>query len=174
MGRGDISIMDSIISTFHIDWKLMLAQLVNFGIVAFVLWYFVFKPLGQKMTDRTNTIEKSLEEAKQISENLKNSEVEKNQIIKEARQKAEAILQQTAEQANSERQKSVEAAKAEVKKVVDDGKAQIAKEKEKMLSDVKSEVAELVALATSKVLQGVTDQKINKELAEKALKEIKK
>ncbi|MFA5022328.1 MAG: F0F1 ATP synthase subunit B [Patescibacteria group bacterium] len=165
--------MESIISTFHLDWKLMLAQLVNFAIVAFVLWYFVFKPLSAKMSERTKTIEKSLEEAKQISANLKSSQDEKQQIIKEARQKSEALMQQAAQAAVQERQKSVAAAKAEVKKVVDDGKLQLTAEKEKMLAEVKTDVADLVIAAATKVLEKTVDKKINRELVADALKDIK-
>ena len=73
--------MDSIISTFHIDYKLMLAQLVNFGIIVGVLWYFVFKPLAAKMTERTKTIEKSLAEARQIADNLKSSEQQRHKQL---------------------------------------------------------------------------------------------
>ena len=37
--------MDELVKTFHIDWKLIIAQTVNFTIVLGVLWYFAFKPL---------------------------------------------------------------------------------------------------------------------------------
>ena len=51
--------MDSIIETFHLDWKLFLAQVVNFTIVVFVLWRFAFKPLAKNLAERTRTIEKA-------------------------------------------------------------------------------------------------------------------
>ena len=62
--------MESIIKTFHIDWKLMIAQIINFAIVVGIIWYFAIRPLIKKMTERTKTIEKSLEDAKKIEENF--------------------------------------------------------------------------------------------------------
>jgi F0F1-type ATP synthase membrane subunit b/b' len=52
--------MDSIISTFHVDLKLLIAQVINFGIIFFVLYKFAFKPIAKIMQERTNTIEKKL------------------------------------------------------------------------------------------------------------------
>ena len=35
--------MESLISTFHIDFRLFIAQLINFAIVFSVLYFFAFK-----------------------------------------------------------------------------------------------------------------------------------
>ena len=53
--------MDSLISTFHIDWHLIVAQLVNFAVVILVLWRFALKPLGKLMDERGQTIAGGLE-----------------------------------------------------------------------------------------------------------------
>jgi len=152
----------------------MIAQLVNFGIVVFVLWYFVFKPLSVKMIERTSTIEKSLAQAKEIEQNLKNTEKEKQEIVRAARIQAEKIISESGALAEKERQKSVEQAKAEVKKVVENGKAQLDSEKEKMIIEARTQVAEMVVLATAKVLEKVVDKKIDKSLIEQTMKEVGK
>ena len=152
---------------------LMLAQLVNFGVVVAVLWYFVFKPLGAKMAERTKTIEQSLDEARQIADNLKDSEKHHQAAIKAARQEAEKIINAAQSLAIAEKQKGVETAKAEVKKVVESGKAEIAKEKEKMVAEVKTQIADLVVAAAGKILAKVSDKKIDAELVNETLKEIK-
>jgi len=165
--------MDSIISTFHLDWKLMLAQLINFAIVVFVLWYFVFRPLGQKMTERTKTIEKSLAEAKEISQKLQETEIEKQAIIVNARKESKKIIIQAKTIAEDERQKSINGAKTEVKKVIDEGKNQLNQEKEKMVGQIKNEIADLIISATTKVLGKTVDKKIDQGLIKDALEQIK-
>jgi len=152
----------------------MVAQLINFGIVVGVLWLFVFKPLGSKMTERTKTIEKSLAEAKTIAENLKQSESDKAAIVKDARTQAERLINEARQLAEQEREKSLSTAKAEVKKVIEAGKLQLNSEKEKMISAVRQEVAGLVVTATQKVLSQVVDKKIDQKLAEEVLKKVKK
>ena len=48
--------MDSIISTFHIDWKIIIAQAINFGVVFIVLYIFALKPLSKLMNERAEKI----------------------------------------------------------------------------------------------------------------------
>ena len=50
--------MDTIIESFHVDFKLLIAQAINFLIVFLVLYYFVFKPLLKVMKERSEKIEK--------------------------------------------------------------------------------------------------------------------
>lgn len=166
--------MESIIQTFHIDWKLIVAQMVNFAIVVAVLWFFALKPLAKKMSERTKTIEKSLEEAKTISDNLKKSEEERGRAIADARGAAQKILDEAKSLALSDREKNINEAKLQVQKVVIDGKRQITLEKEKMVQGIKNETADLVVLATTKLLEKIVDKKIDKELVKKALDEAKK
>jgi F-type H+-transporting ATPase subunit b len=125
------------------------------------------------MSDRTDKIEKSLKDAEKIAANLKNSEEEKQQIIRAARVAAEQVIGEAKKIAEDERKAGVEKAKTEVRKIVDESKAQILSEKAKMLSEVKGQVAELVILASAKVLEKVTDKKIDAELVKETLKEIK-
>ncbi|MFA6322471.1 MAG: F0F1 ATP synthase subunit B [Candidatus Buchananbacteria bacterium] len=166
--------MGEIISTFHLDLKLIIAQLVNFGVVVFVLWYFALKPLAKKMSERTETIEKSLADAKKIQDNLKDSDAEKSKIIKEARVESVKIIAESKKIADQEGKNSVEKAKMEVKKIVEESRQQITAEKQKMISEVRNEMADLIVLATTKVLGKMVDKKVDADLVQAALKEIKK
>ena len=60
--------MDSIISTFHIDWKIIIAQAVNFAIVLAVLYFFALKPLNKLMAERAEKIAKRVNDAKTNAE----------------------------------------------------------------------------------------------------------
>ena len=52
--------MDSLITTFHIDWKIVIAQVINFGIVFAVLYFFALKPLSKLMKEREDIISKAI------------------------------------------------------------------------------------------------------------------
>ncbi len=49
--------MESLIETFHLDIKLIIAQAFNFAIVAFVIYFFALKPIFKLMDKRSNKIE---------------------------------------------------------------------------------------------------------------------
>jgi F-type H+-transporting ATPase subunit b len=165
--------MDSLISTFHLDVKLIIAQLFNFAVVAFVLWFFALKPLLKIMAERTKTIEKSLADAKKIEERLAKTEAEKRQIIDATKKEAANILEETNKKAEAGKKEMVDKAKDEIEKLIAKGKQQIGSDKEKMLSEVKAELADLVIAATQKVLGEALTKDVDKKVVEEAIKKIK-
>jgi F-type H+-transporting ATPase subunit b len=87
--------MDSLISMFHLDTKLLLAQLINFTIVMLVLWFFAVKPLIKVMGERTAKIEKSLREAKEIEEKMAQTEAERQKVLDQTKKEALVLLEQS-------------------------------------------------------------------------------
>jgi len=145
--------MGEIISTFHLDWKIIIAQLVNFSIVVFVLWFFALKPLAKMMSQRTETIEKSLKDAEKIEERLKAIQKEREEQILTARKEAEVLISQAKDLAEKQKQDTVQKTGDEVAKTVALAKTQIASEKEKMLDEIKTEVVELITQTSGKKKQ---------------------
>jgi len=150
----------------------MLAQVINFAIVIGVLWYFAFKPLSQQMADRTQSIEKGLQEAELAAQALKDAQAEHSAILKEARQQAQELLLTAQTQADARHQAEISRAKQEVMKIVQEGRLQLARDREQMMHDVQVELADLITRATTKVLDDVVDKKIDKKIIEKALKDV--
>ncbi|KKQ55261.1 MAG: ATP synthase subunit b [Parcubacteria group bacterium GW2011_GWA2_38_13] len=166
--------MDSIIQTFHIDWKLITAQIVNFAIVVFIFWFFALRPLVKIMFERTAKIEKSLEDAKKIAENLKSSEAQRDAMVTAARKDAMKIMENAKVAAEKERDAHLHKTRAEVEKVVAEGKAQISNEKDAMIQEARKEIAGLVVIATAKVLEKVIDNPIDQKIVKKTIDEINK
>jgi len=165
--------MEELINTFHIDWQLLIAQLVNFGIVVFVLYKFAIKPLSKTMDQRTETIEKSLNDAKKIEEDLTRLAADKEQAMLEAKKQAQEIIEKARKQGEVQGKNMVDDAKKEVQTVIAAAKEQIAQEKQTMIKDVKAEVSNLVIKATAKILEKVTTKEVDAKLVEESLKEVK-
>ena len=161
--------MDSLIETFHIDIKLLIAQAINFAIVISVLYFFALKPLIKVMKDRTAKIEKSLEDAKKIDEKLDITEAEYKKTIAKAKKEANAILEKTQEESEARRTVMLNRAKEEIGQVISEEKVKIQQEKAKMLKEVKTELADLVIATTGKVLEKKMDEKGDKELIKKVI-----
>ena len=160
-----------VLGTLGIDAKLFLAQLVNFGIVFFVMWKWVYTPLLKVMDERTKKIEQGVSDAEAAGALLRGAKEQGSQAIAEARKQAKAILDEAAAAAEAERQAMAQKARAEVEKIVSQGKEQLQSEKRKMVADAKTEVASLVALAAEKVLREKIDAKKDAVLITQALKD---
>lgn len=144
--------MDEFIKTFHIDWKLMIAQLINFGLV-FVLFYFLAsKPLGKLIKDRTKEIETGLSDAEKNAKLLKATKSEYDEVIAKAKVEANNIFQTGKKDAEAKKTEMVEEAKSEVAGIISNGKKMLEVEKTKMVEDAKKEVASLAILAMEKLL----------------------
>ncbi len=76
--------MESFITTFHIDWKILIAQGVNFVIIFALLYFFALKPLKKVMSERTHTIEKGIEDAKHSALLISSTQKEYEEVIAKA------------------------------------------------------------------------------------------
>ena len=160
------------ISTLGINGKLFVAQLVNFSVIAFVLWKWAWKPLVKLLDERSEKIAKSLEDAKRIEEELRKTHERREQILLEAKKEAKSIMETATKNADALRAEMTAKARSETENIVADAKLAIAHEKEQMLQEVKGYVADLVVLTAEKVLREKIDSKKDKELVEAAIKQL--
>lgn len=162
--------MDTILEAFHVDVKILVAQAVNFAIVFAVLYFFVLKPLTKIMNDRTKKIEKSLEDAKRIDNNLIKTENDYKETMSNARKEASKIMEHAHEQAEKKKAEMIVKAREEIGQAINEEKARMQLEKAQVLKEIKNEVAGLVIASLEKVLEEKTDSKTDKELIIKILK----
>jgi len=161
--------MESLIETFHIDVKLLIAQAINFAIVFSVLYFFALKPLMKVMGDRTKTIEKSLDDAKKIEENLAKAEEDYREKLNEAKKEASAILAKAMESADVKKKETINKAKEEIGQIINQEKAKMQTDKAVVLKEIKKEVADLVAASLEKILKEKVDAKKDKEIIKKLI-----
>ncbi len=161
--------MESLLETFQVDIKLLVAQAINFLIVFLVLYFFVFKPLSKVMHDRTIKIAKSLEDAKKIEKRLAATEDDYREKMAEAKKEANLILTKANSQAEEKKTIMVARAKEEIGQVINQEKQKIQAEKAATLKEIKKEVADLVIAAVEKVLGEKIDGKKDKEMIKKMI-----
>jgi F-type H+-transporting ATPase subunit b len=162
--------MDSFIETFHIDWKIIIAQAVNFLVVLFVLNFLLIKPLKKTMKERKENITGGLDNAVKNAEILLQTQKEYNEIVTKARTEAHEIFQEGKHEAEEKKSEMIEKAKVEVDTMIANGKKILESEKIKMIEEAKKEIVSLVVLATEKLLESNQDEKFN----EKTINQIKK
>lgn len=151
--------MDSFIETFHIDWKIIIAQAINFVIVLFVLYFLVVKPLKKLMAERSANIAGGLYDAKCNAEILGNTKKEYDQVITNARAEAHTIFQEGKNEAEAKKAEMLENAKKEVEVMIANGKKMLEGEKAKIIEEAKKEIVSLVVLSTEKLLESNPDEK---------------
>jgi F-type H+-transporting ATPase subunit b len=84
--------MENILSAFGIDYKILIAQILNFFIVFFVIYKFLLRPLNKIIQERQNKIVEGFrirEESKKLIMRVKKM---RNNILKKAYKEKENIL----------------------------------------------------------------------------------
>lgn len=158
-----------ILAKLGIDWHILIAQLVNFGLVLLVLHRFAYKPLLGVLEKREKTIEKSLAAAKEIEKRLKDTEEQSRFIIEKARREAVAVIEEAALIAEQKRNAALEKAKDDVGAVIADAKVKIATEKQTMLREAKEQLGELVVKAARAVVDIGVEKDIPADLVAKVV-----
>lgn len=155
-----------------IDWKLLIAQLVNFAILLAILYKFVYKPLLAFLEKREAMIAKSVEDAQAIERRLKETEKASAEALVQARIEASKVLEEAEKVAEERRRQAIEKTKGDVAQIVEQTRAMLKGEKETMIQEAKAEIAHIVVLATERVLPDVAHEKVSDALAQKTLEKI--
>jgi F-type H+-transporting ATPase subunit b len=160
-----------VVGMFGLDWKLFAAQLVNFGIILFVLWKWVFGPVTRGLSERTEKIENSLADAQKIAEDRQTFDSWKNGEMSQVRTEAVGIITEAKEAAEKLKQETLDQTKLDQSKLIANAQVKLEQEKQAMLESVKADLADLVVSATSAIIKQKLDPKKDSALIEQALKE---
>ncbi len=162
-----------VLGTLGINWKLFLAQLVNFGIILFIFWKWVVKPLGTTLTARQQRIEEGLKNAEHQDVEKKKFEEWKASEMRRVRNEADHILRTTTDTANKIKQETITESHVQANKILEQAKTAIESEKVQMMKEAKQELATLVVAASEKIIRTKLDPRKDHELINQALKEVK-
>jgi len=162
--------MQELFSKLGIDWKLLIAQIVNFLVLLFVLYKFAYGPILAMLEKRQKKIEKGLKDADEAHKKLVESEEKQKEILKHARTEAKDIVEKSRLQAEKSKSEIAASAKTQAEKILAGAKVEIEQEKQKTIAEIKSEIGGLVVAATEKILEEKIDGEKDKEIIEKSLK----
>lgn len=165
--------MSELISHFGIDWKLLLAQAVNFLILLAILKKFAYGPVLRMLKKRREVIEKGLKFSKEAEEKLLRIAQEREGVLRVSRNEALEIVNSGEKVAKERREEIIREAQARGEMLLQEAKRVIEEEKAKMGEALYKETGEVVRLALAKVLGKMPQEERDDFLIGEALKELK-
>ena len=166
--------MAEILSSLGVHWMSLLAQAVNFSVVAYVLYRFVIKPALKSLDARVKRQEEMELNATNIEAKLAEIEASKEKAIAEARAEGKRMVAESESAAKKLEEKLRADAEAQAAKILSDAKAQIESERIALYADVKKDIASLVAAGIEKTIGNYVDAGVQKKMTEEAVNEINK
>jgi F-type H+-transporting ATPase subunit b len=125
---------------------------LNFILLFVLLSVFALGPLRRMLEERRTRIEEGLRDAEQARRDRESAEAERVAALQEARREANEILTRAQKVAQDSRDADIAATKAELERLRDRATAEIDTEKQRAISDLRTEVADLALRAASRVV----------------------
>ena len=166
--------MAEVIIKLGIDWKILLLQIVNFIILFFILKKFLYKPVLNVIEARRTRIVESVKKMEQIEQEMENIKNIREEIILSAKKEASQTILAAKKQSEDLQKEMAQLTQEKIGVMLDESKKILALEKEKILSSVKKETADLIVSVTEKIVKENMSEESARILAEEALKSIRK
>lgn len=137
----------------------LLVQVFNFLIIFIVLRAWVYKPITRMLDKRRETIAKGLEDARVAAEARTNAETEAQKIIADAQAKAGQTIREASDRAQLAAKDVKAQAEAEIAKNREAAMAEAVEERNRMLGELRGQVAALAIAAAQKLVGEALDEK---------------
>jgi len=143
---------------------LLLSNIINFGLLAWLLWYFLYNPVKKALAERTRRIQESMENAEQVRQQLQRAKEDYDAEIAQARREAQTIINQANERAKVQEVELVAEARVRVEKLEAEAHERMEQERQALLRNLQTEIAELVAKTAGLAIGHEVDPKAHQQL----------
>lgn len=142
-----------LIAKLGLDWKILLAQLVNFALLFGVLSWLVYKPILRVLDDRRERVRKAMEDAKAIENQKREIDQFKLEQFKKIDAECGKFLEAAKTQAEATKKEIITAAEQEAAGILDKAKQQIADDRKRLMTEAQNTLAALIIRITEKILE---------------------
>jgi F-type H+-transporting ATPase subunit b len=149
----------------------LIAQLVIFLLVLFILYRLAWGPLLRILNERRARIAQGVEATQKAMQELEAAEKERQAKLEETRREAQAILDRIAKQAEDLRKELEAKAREQAEGLIAKARSEIQQEREKAVQDLRAQVADLAVMAAGRIIGESLDAKKHRELIERAIEE---
>ena len=163
-----------ILKDFGVNPVLLVAQIVNFLIILFVLKKFMYKPVLDVLKKREDEIKRGIKESEVAQKKLVDAQEKESQILKKAQERAEKIVSDAKLEANDVRMKIEEQTKKETKRMLEEARQTVIQETKEAEERLTQKIGSIAIGLLEKSLIGIFGEKEQKTILKKASVELEK
>jgi len=157
-----------------ISLGLLVSQLVNFGLLAAILYLLLYKPLLKVLQERRERIQRSMADIDAARESAARAQQEYDRKIAEAQRKAQDIIAQAAQSSEQVGAEIEAEARRKAEEMRRKAHEEATEEKARLLADAQSQIASLSMLATERILGMGLDEQTQHQLIDQFLADLGK
>ena len=167
-----MNVITDIFSNFGVTWPKFIAQVILFLLVYWVLNKYAFGPVLKMLTERRRRIEEGQHNAERIKKRLADAELRYQEVLRKANEDATRLLEGARASSDAISQKQLQQAIKDAEGIIAKAQDTIVQERNKMVSEVKKEMVDLVVKTTAKVVGKVITPEDQKRLSEETAKQL--
>lgn len=159
--------MSELFHTFGVDWKILLTQMINFGILLYLLKRYAYGPILGMLQERKSIIEKGLSDASKAEKNLLEAKANAEELTREAKSGANAIVLEAQNQANQFSAKVKYDALTEKGKIIESAQGEIEAIRVKNERSVKEKAVDHIVSGVRSILGEEMTSEMNNRIIKK-------
>ncbi len=163
---------ETVLSSLGINGTLFIFQLINFALVALIVWFLILKPLTKKMAERQKMIDDSIDNAKKIETNLGMSERKYQEKIDQAKVDANKIIEKAQQESVLVAEAAKEKTRKEIEALVETARKNIKSERDESIREIKEQAATVIIAAAEKIIGSSLSVEKDNKIIEEAIKKM--
>jgi F-type H+-transporting ATPase subunit b len=167
-----MDVITQIFTNFGVTWPKFIAQVILFLLVYWVLNKYAFGPVIKMLNERRRRIEEGQHNAEKIKKQLADAELRYQEVLRKANDEAAKLLDEARASSDAISQKQLQQAIKDAEGIIAKAQDTITQERNKMVSEVKKEMVDLVVKTTAKVVGKVITPEDQKRLSEETVKQL--
>lgn len=153
------------------DWTLV-AQILSFLVLFYILRRFAWNPLMDMMEERRNFIESNIAQAEKERQQAEQIKREYQEEMRKARQEAQEVIAKATKLSEERSAEILAGAHEEAEKIKKSALADIERERDLAIAQVKAQVADLSVSVAEKIIRKNLDAKTQEDLIEQFIQEV--
>ena len=162
----------AVAATFGVDWPHLFAQIVSFCIVCFILYRFAYRPVLTMLEVRRQQIALGVANEERIKAELARTEAQRQEVMAQANAQATKFIEEARAAAARLHDQETQKAIAAAEEVLTKARDAATRDHERMLSELKREVGQLVVQTTAAVTGKILTPDDQRRLVEETAKQV--
>jgi F-type H+-transporting ATPase subunit b len=157
---------------FGVDWPHLIAQIISFCIVAFLLHRFAYKRVVDMLEERRQLIAEGLANAEKIKAELARTEAQRQEILAQTNTHATKLIEEARAAAARVQEQETQKAIAAAEQIITKAREAAAADHARMLAELKREVGRLVVQTTATVTGKILTPEDHRRIAEETARQV--
>jgi F-type H+-transporting ATPase subunit b len=159
------------IARLGISIPTLIAQLLNFGLLFLLLYFFAYKRILRMLDERSRRVKESMEQTEYIKTRAEQAEEEAKKRIEAAAREGQELVARSVRTGEEVRREAQQQAKQSAEALITRARTEIERERDEAIDELRKEFADITIMAAERVIEKSLDKKAHREIIDKVLDE---